>query len=134
MKEIKIVLFFLFLCTIASAQTPYVEVMPQYPGGEAVMYKFLYQNIRYPEAARENNIQGKVVAQFVVMPDGSLDSLKILRCVGGGCDEEVIRVINLMPKWNPGTQDGKAVPVYFNLPVTFKLADDVKKPKKHKHE
>ena len=111
-----------------------VEVMPQFPGGEKEMYQFFNQNIRYPAEAREFNIQGKVLAQFIVEPDGAIDSVKILEHVSGGCDIEALRVIQLMPKWIPGTLKGTPVPVYFQLPVEFRLADGNDKPKKYKEK
>ncbi len=99
----------------------FVEQMPAFPGGEAEMMKFIYKNIRYPPAARENGIDGKVVLQFVVDESGSISDIQVLRDIGGGCAEEAIRVVKLMPPWKPGKQNGNAVKVYFKLPVTFKL-------------
>ncbi len=98
-----------------------VEKMPQFPGGEAEMMKFIYKNIKYPPIARENNIEGLVVVTFVVGKDGSINDIKVLRDIGGGCGEESVRVVKKMPKWNPGKQRGKPVQVQFNLPVKFKL-------------
>lgn len=98
-----------------------VEVMPSYPGGEKKMYEFIIKNLRYPEIARENDIQGRVFVSFVVTKDGSLDKVKILRGIGYGCDEEAMRVILRMPNWKPGTQRGKAVAVSYTLPFNFKL-------------
>ncbi len=95
--------------------------MPEFPGGEKKMYEYFVKKLRYPEVARDNNIQGKVYVSFVVSKDGSLKDIKILRGIGYGCDEEVIRMILLMPKWKPGTQGGKPVRVRYTLPVSFKL-------------
>jgi len=96
-----------------------VEVMPEYPGGENARQLFLAQNIQYP--AKENNIQGTVYTNFIVEKDGSLTNIKILKGLGFGCDEEVIRVIKSMPKWKPGTQRGNPVRVLINSPVKFSL-------------
>jgi len=98
-----------------------VEQMPEFPGGGEKLTKFLQDNLIYPELARENAIQGYVYLTFIVDSDGSIKDIKILRGIGGGCDEEAVRVIRLMPKWIPGRQNGKAVVVQFNLPVKFTL-------------
>jgi len=99
-----------------------VEKMPGYPGGDEARIAFLGQNIKYPEQAKKNGVQGKVFVTFVVETDGSISNVKVLRGIGGGCDEEAVRVIKLMPKWSPGMQDGKAVRVQFNLPIRFTLS------------
>ncbi len=98
-----------------------VESMPEYPGGPEEMMRFIAQNIKYPPIARESGIQGRVFVNFVVEPNGSVSNVKVLRGIGGGCDEEAIRVVQSMPKWTPGRQRGKAVRVSFNLPVRFTL-------------
>lgn len=98
-----------------------VETMPEYPGGEKEMYKYIIKNLRYPEIARENNVQGKVYVSFIVSKDGSLREVKVLRGIGYGCDEEAMRVILRMPRWKPGTQRGKPVAVRYTLPFNFKL-------------
>jgi len=100
----------------------FVEELPEFPGGEVALMRFLNENIRYPAMARENNIEGTVHVEFVVGADGSVSDIKILRGLPGGCDAEVIRVLKIMPKWKPGRQTGRAVPVYYNLPVVFKLS------------
>ncbi len=102
----------------------FVEQMPSFPGGEQALQEYLYKNIRYPAAARENGIEGTVVLQFVVGSDGAISEIKVLRDVKGGCTDEAIRVVKNMPKWTAGKQNGVAVPVFFNLPVTFKLASE----------
>jgi len=108
-----------------------VEKMPTYPGGQDAMSKFLVENIKYPETAMKNNIQGKVFVTFVVRNDGTIANAKIIRGIGSGCDEEALRVVMLMPKWNPGTQKGKPVDVQFTLPINFVLEGDKKEvPKK----
>lgn len=97
------------------------EEMPEFPGGEAELYDFIGKNLSYPAAARENAIQGKVLVKFVVEKDGYIDKIEIIKKLGWGCDEEVMRVIRSMPKWKPGKMKGNPVAVYFMLPVIFKL-------------
>ena len=98
-----------------------VEKQPSFKGGQDGLAKFLTENIKYPAEAKEKGIQGKVFVAFVVMADGSVTDVKIIQGVGGGCDEEAMRVAKMMPKWNPGTEKGKPVNVAFNLPINFKL-------------
>ncbi len=104
-------------------EKPFVvaEKLPQFPGGETELMKFIYANIKYPPRAQEAGIQGKVIVNFVVERDGKITHIKIERGIGFGCDEESIRVLNKMPPWTPGEMGGKAVPVYFTLPITFRL-------------
>jgi len=98
-----------------------VEESPSFPGGDVARIKFLQQNIEYPTMARESGIQGTVYVTFVVEPDGKVSNVQILRGIGGGCDEEAIRVIKAMPRWNAGKQRGKPVRVQFNMPIKFTL-------------
>jgi len=98
-----------------------VESMPSFPGGMGELMKFLGQNINYPTLAKESGIQGRVFINFVVEPNGSISNVKVLRGIGGGCDEEAVRVVKSMPKWSPGKQRGKPVRVSYNLPVKFTL-------------
>jgi periplasmic protein TonB len=98
-----------------------VEEMPSFPGGEGELYKFISSNIRYPEEAKELGIQGRVFVNFVVEADGSITEVKLIRGIGGGCDEEALRVVRSMPKWVAGKQRGVPVRVYFNLPIKFTL-------------
>ncbi len=98
-----------------------VESMPEFPGGPQAMMEYIARNIKYPPMARESGIQGRVFVNFVVEPDGSVTNVNVLRGIGGGCDEEAIRVVESMPKWTPGRQRGKAVRVSFTLPVRFTL-------------
>ncbi len=98
-----------------------VEEMPSFPGGEAKLMEYVAKNIKYPQIARETGIQGRVFVGFVVEPDGSISNVKLLRGIGGGCDEEAMRVIKSLPKWKPGKQRGKAVRVSYQIPVFFKL-------------
>jgi len=98
-----------------------VEQMPDFKGGEAAMWKYFGKNMVYPEEAKENQISGKVYVTFVVDAKGKIKDVKLLRGIGGGCDEEALRVVRNMPDWNPGKQRGKPVSVQFNLPVNFTL-------------
>lgn len=100
------------------------EDEPEFPGGVEAMYKFIQENIEYPQLALENNISGKVYVTFVVEEDGSITNPKVLRDIGGGCGQEALRVVKMMPKWKPGKQQGKVVRVQFNLPVKFVLPED----------
>ena len=98
-----------------------VEEMPSFPGGEGKLMEYVSKNIKYPQIARETGIQGRVFVNFVVEPDGSVSNVTVLRGIGGGCDEEAMRVVKNMPKWKPGKQRGKAVRVQYMLPVNFRL-------------
>lgn len=100
-----------------------VEQQPEFFGGQDALMKFLGKNIRYPSQAARANIQGRVILQFTVMPDGSIADIQTVKGIGFGCDEEAERVVRLMPKWKPGRQAGKAVRVRFTLPVYFSLQD-----------
>ena len=103
-----------------------VETQPQFPGGEDSLYNFIYSNLRYPQVAKDNAIEGRVFLTFVVEKDGSITNVKIKRDIGGGCGHEAKRVVEMMPKWIPGKQNGKPVKVQFNLPIIFKLKDEDK--------
>jgi TonB family protein len=98
-----------------------VEEMPSFPGGETARNRFLAENIVYPQQAVENGIQGIVYVSFIVDTKGNVTGAKVLRGIGGGCDEEALRVVKMMPKWLPGKQNGKQVRVLFNMPVAFRL-------------
>lgn len=98
-----------------------VEKQPSFPGGEQARMEYLSENIEYPQLARESGIQGTVYVTFVVEKDGSITDVRVLRGIGGGCDEEAIRVVKNMPKWEPGEQRGKPVRVQFNMPIRFTL-------------
>lgn len=97
------------------------EQMPEYPGGMKEMLKFLQENVKYPENAMKNNVQGRVIVQFVVEKDGTLTEFKVARSVDPDLDAEALRVLQTMPKWKPGMQRGKIVRVKFTVPVSFKL-------------
>lgn len=94
---------------------------PEFKGGYVAMMQFLSGELEYPLLARELNISGTVYVNFVVEKDGSITNINLLRGIGGGCDEEALRVVNLMPSWNPGLQNGRTVRVSFNLPIKFSL-------------
>lgn len=98
-----------------------VEQMPSFNGGLKAFYEFISKKIRYPSRARKLGIQGKVFVNFIIDKNGEVVNVKVLRGIGGGCDEEAIRVINKSPKWNPGKQRGKPVNVTMTLPISFKL-------------
>lgn len=98
-----------------------VEEMPEFPGGSAKLMEYIQKNIKYPMMARESDIQGRVFVNFVVEPDGSISNVAVLRGIGGGCDEEAVRVVNSMPKWKPGKQRGSAVRCAYTVPIIFKL-------------
>ena len=98
-----------------------VEEMPMFPGGEAARVDYLTKNLRYPKLAMETGIEGSVFITFVVMQDGSVSDVRLLRGIGGGCDEEAIRVVKNMPRWIPGRQRGIPVKVQYNMPVRFVL-------------
>jgi TonB family protein len=108
-----------------------VEKQPSFPGGQEGYVKFLVDNIKYPEEAIKKAVTGTVYVTFVVEPDGAVTNVKILRGIGSGCDEEALRVVKMMPNWNPGLQKGKPVAVQFNLPIKFNLDSHKKEePKK----
>lgn len=98
-----------------------VEQMPEFPGGMEKLMEYLSKNIKYPSMAQENNIQGRVIVEFVVNKDGSIVEPKVMRSVDTSLDNEAMRVIKSMPKWTPGKQRGKAVRVRYTVPVLFRL-------------
>lgn len=100
-----------------------VEESAMFPGGQEELMKYISENLRYPQQAREIGTQGLVYVTFVVERDGSLTDIKILRDIGAGCGEEAVRIVKTMPKWTPAKQRGKAVRMQFNLPVKFSLAE-----------
>lgn len=98
-----------------------VEKWPEFPGGESAMMLFLSKNLKYTGSAHAINLEGTVYVSFVIWKDGSIRNIEIKRAVGAGLDEEVVRVVKLMPNWTPGIQNGRNVSVIYNLPVKFKL-------------
>lgn len=104
-----------------------IEKQPEFPGGITKFYEYLGRSIKYPKAALDNNVQGKVFLSFVVEKDGSLSDIQITRGLGSGTDEEAVRVISGSPRWNPGLAEGKAVRVKYNINVNFALNNDTQK-------
>ena len=98
-----------------------VEQMPQFPGGDAALMDYLRSNVHYPTVAAENGVQGRVVVGFVVERDGSITDVQVIRSVDPSLDREASRVVKSMPRWNPGKQNGSAVRVKYQVPVTFRL-------------
>ena len=98
-----------------------VEQMPSFPGGNEALMKFLQDNVKYPVVAQENGVQGRVVVSFVVEKDGSITDVKVVRSVDPSLDKEAARVVKSMPRWIPGKQNGAAVRVKYNVPVSFRL-------------
>ena len=98
-----------------------VEEMPEFPGGMQALIDFLKANVQYPEAAKQAGASGRVTTSFIVGEDGVCRDFKVLRGVSPELDAEALRVLGLMPKWSPGKQDGKPVPVRYTVPVTFNL-------------
>ena len=96
-------------------------IPPEYPDGTNALYKYLAENIHYPEQAKTEGIEGKVYIRFIVMNNGDIVNVEVTRGIGGGCDEEAIRVVKSMPKWIPATYEGKFVNVQYVIPINFKL-------------
>lgn len=97
------------------------DVVPEYPGGMAALLEYLQRNMRYPNEAKENEIQGRVVVRFIVNAQGKIEGAEVQKGIGYGCDKEALRVVNAMKPWKPGQVKGKAVKVYYTLPITFRL-------------
>ena len=128
LKVALMMLVLLFSFMTSTAQTKkndmvfdVVEVMPQFPGGQIAMLKYIMENIKYPEQAMKEGIQGRVTVRFIVEKDGSISDVKPVLSVHPLLNKEAVRVVKSMPKWSPGKHNGKPVRVRFNLPVMFKL-------------
>jgi tonB family C-terminal domain len=128
LKVALMMLVLLFSFMTSTAQTKkndmvfdVVEVMPQFPGGQIAMLKYIMENIKYPEQAMKEGIQGRVAVRFIVEKDGSISDVKPILSVHPLLNKEAVRVVKSMPKWSPGKQNGKPVRVRFNVPVMFKL-------------
>ena len=104
-------------------EKPYevVEQMPQFPGGQIELLKFINDAIRYPVIAQENGIQGRVIIRFVVTATGEVSDVQVVRGLDAACDREAVRVVKSLPRWIPGKQNGRNVPVYYTLPVVYRL-------------
>jgi len=100
------------------------DVMPQYPGGEQALMKYILENLKYPSSAKEKGIEGRVIIRFVINKTGEVTNVEVLRGLYPDCDNEGLRVVRGMPNWTPGKQDGKNVPVYFTLPIVYRLKKD----------
>ena len=128
LKVALMMLVLLFSFMTSTAQTKkndmvfdVVEVMPQFPGGQIAMMKYIMENMKYPEQAMKEGIQGRVTVRFIVEKDGSISDVKPVLSVHPLLNKEAVRVVKSMPKWSPGKHNGKPVRVRFNLPVMFKL-------------
>lgn len=128
LKVALMMLVLLFSFMTSTAQTKkndmvfdVVEVMPQFPGGQIAMLQYIMKNIKYPEQAMKEGIQGRVAVRFIVEKDGSISDVKPILSVHPLLNKEAVRVVESMPKWTPGKHNGKPVRVRFNLPVMFKL-------------
>jgi len=99
----------------------WAEEMPKFPGGETELRKFFSQNLIYPEIAKRAGVEGKVILSFIVDKNGNIVDVKVAKSIGARCDEEAMRVINIMPRWIPGKQNGNPVLTRINIPVVFKL-------------
>ena len=98
-----------------------VEQMPSFPGGQGALLEYLASHVKYPVVAQENGVQGRVVVSFVVERDGSITDVRVVRSVDPSLDREAQRVVSSMPRWTPGKQNGSAVRVKYNVPVSFRL-------------
>lgn len=112
--------------TTQDQEKPFVQVeqLPQYPGGEQALMNYLSENVHYPEYASELGIQGRVILRFVITKTGDVSNVEIIRGLDPSCDAEAMRVVRLMPKWTPGRHNGRIVPVYFVLPILYKLSEN----------
>ena len=119
--------FLLFVVTAfllgcgSSKQVATIDEMPEFPGGWEMLEIYLLQNIHYPEAAQRAGVEGKVMVQFFVETDGSITESNVVQRLSKECDEEALRVVNAMPRWKPGRNEGQPVRVSFLLPIRFKL-------------
>jgi protein TonB len=98
-----------------------IDVYPRFPGGDQARFYFLRTNIRYPEAAVKTGVEGIVMVVFVIEKDGSVSNVEVSKGIGSGCDEEAVRVIKLMPRWEPGKRSGRAVRVLVRMPIVFRI-------------
>ena len=107
-----------------STNEPYfaVDEMPVFPGGDVALLKYISNNMQYPENARDNNIEGKVIIRFCVTPDGTINQITVLKSVDSELDAEAVRVVKKLPTFKPGKKAGLPVPVWYMVPITFKMA------------
>lgn len=132
MKQLLLIITLFFLSSGAIAQNvepdttkeeifTYVEQMPSFPGGEQAMYQYIKENLRYPEEAMEEGIEGRVYVRFIVSATGAIKNVECMKAADTSLKAEAIRLISSMPLWISGKQNGRAVSVYFTLPISFKL-------------
>ncbi|PKP46324.1 MAG: energy transducer TonB [Bacteroidetes bacterium HGW-Bacteroidetes-12] len=141
-QQLFLVMLFTFMGSISFAQEVdekedifiLVEQMPEFPGGQEAMFKFLAKNIIYPKEAKEKGIEGKVYVNFTVNEDGSIGNVKVIRGVHPLLNNEAVRVIESFPKWTPGKQKGELVRVSYNLPITFRMSNSEDKKEKLKEK
>ena len=95
--------------------------MPKFPGGDAELLKFIAKNVKYPQESQNKGEQGRVICSFVVAKDGTLTNYRVIRGISPALDQEAVRVLQMMPRWTPGTQRGEPVAVKYTVPITFKL-------------
>jgi protein TonB len=105
----------------AKAHAPVFMYVEQMPTQSYDLNKYVSEHIKYPNEARENNVEGRVIVKFVVNEDGTLSDVTVVRGIGAGCDEEAVRMVRSMPSWNAAKQGGNKVKCYYTLPVIFKL-------------
>ena len=98
-----------------------VEEMPEFPGGQAAMLKYIGKHLRYPASARNQGVSGVVYVSFVISPEGQVTKVEVLKGIDAACDQEAARVISQMPAWKPGRQSGRNVPVRYSLPIRFAM-------------
>ena len=125
-KKLIALLLVMLACMSVSAQDTMVDETcpPQFPGGDAALISFLNENIKYPPTAAQDRIEGKVIVQFLVEKTGEIGEVKVLRSLGKDLDKEAVRLIKSLPKFTPGRMNGKAVSVWYTLPVTFTLPEE----------
>jgi TonB family protein len=121
MKKLLFLVLWLTTLTACAQNKSRKIILPTYPGD---IQTYLANNIKYPDSARNRDIEGRVIVRFMVTKTGEVTKVKIVKGIGGGCDEEVLRVINMMGKWTPGTRKGKPIEVYYILPVNFTLEEE----------
>ena len=130
--------FIISVCSYAQTDTtarkvPFIwaDEMPKFPGGEEALLTYIQHNLNYPKEAREAGISGRVTVRFVIDETGQVINAMVPKGmgIGGGCDEEAVRVVSSLPKWGPGKKDGVLVPVFFTVPIIFKLTAPEEKKK-----
>jgi TonB family protein len=107
----------------ANKNSPSTEIMPSFPGGDKKMIAFILENLEYPALAIKKGITGRVVVEFIIDKEDNIVDPKVINHVGGGCDEEALRIVSLMPKWTPGFRDGEAVKTRYFMPIEFDIFD-----------